>query len=89
MSLLGMVRLGDSSSHGGVMITATGLGKANGEAICVSGNLHQCPISGHGTTAVTSTSSATKTNDEYVLRVGDVAGCGAVITGGSSNVLSD
>lgn len=85
--MLGIVRLTDAGSHGGAMSTASGLGQANGLGICINGDTYNCPT--HGPNPVTSTSTTTKTNGQYVLRVGDLAHCGATITGGSSNVLSN
>lgn len=61
---------------------------ANGAPVCVSGDTHACPIQGHGQTTVTSSSTTTSAS-KSVLRVGDVAGCGAVITNGSTNVIVD
>ena len=84
-----VVRLGDSSSHGGRMITATGKFKINGKVVCVDGDLHQCPIIGHGVTPVSSTSGNTKSGGKYIIRIGDSAGCGAIITSGSANTETD
>lgn len=84
----GVVRIGDVSSHGGRMITASANVNANGASVGRSGDLHRCPIVGHGTTPVNSTSAGTKVNGAGILRIGDRAGCGAIITGGSSNVIS-
>ncbi len=80
-----VVRIGDPSDHGGEMVSASGHFTVNGKQVCVSGDMHQCPIHGHGTTPVTSTSK-TKSNGKSVVRVGDVAGCGAVLIQGSGNV---
>lgn len=83
-----IVLLGARSSHGGRMITASGTTKINGQQVCVSGDIHECPIHGHGNTAVTSNSNVTDGN-RPVIRVGDVAGCGAVIEEGSPNVFAN
>ncbi len=83
-----IVRLGDPSSHGGSMITATGLFKVNGKVVCVHGDLHSCPIPYHGVTAVSS-SNPLKSNGKSVIRVGDTAGCGAVISAGSPDTVTN
>lgn len=78
-----VVRLEDPSDHGGYMLSATGKFVNNGIRVCVDGDMHVCPKRGHGTTAVTGTSSVTS-GGKRVVKVGDVAGCGAVITSGGS-----
>jgi len=78
-----IVKLGDPSDHGGKMIQANGGFTVDGVAGFVHGDLHQCPIKGHGTTPVSST-SPDQANGKGILRSGDKAGCGAVITGSGS-----
>ena len=84
-----IVRLGDPSDHGGTMITAGGSFRVDGITVCVDQDMHQCPIKGHGVTPVTSTTAITKTNGKGILRVGDRAGCGAVIIKGSDKTRSN
>lgn len=74
-----LIRLGDSSNHGGYMVTAGGKFKNAGLQGCVTGDLHQCPLRGHGTTPVIGTSLVTKTNGKAILRSGDMAQCGAIL----------
>lgn len=83
-----VARLGDTSSHGGTITSATGAVTANGIAIARLGDLHTCPIHGHGTTPLVTASSTVSAQGEGVVRVGDRAGCGAVITTGSPNITS-
>jgi uncharacterized Zn-binding protein involved in type VI secretion len=83
-----IVRIGDTSSHGGTMTTATGRFIVNGKQVCVNSNIHSCPILGHGDTAVTSNGSL-NSNGESVIFTGCVAGCGAVIETGSPNTNTD
>ncbi|MBJ7547260.1 PAAR domain-containing protein [Pseudomonas sp. OA3] len=47
---------------------------------------HSCPIPGHGVTPVASSSPDTIFNMLGAARVGDVCGCGAVITVGFPSV---
>jgi uncharacterized Zn-binding protein involved in type VI secretion len=79
-----IVRLGDQSDHGGVMITATGTFVVDGKATCISGNIHKCPIPGHGDTPVTATRTF-RNKTIPVICVGDKAGCGATLIRGSSD----
>lgn len=83
-----VVRQGDTSSHGGYMVTAGGKPLVNGLRLCVNGDMHVCPLRGHGTTSVTASSTKFSSNGKKVLRVGDVAGCGAVMVTGSPTVES-
>jgi len=80
-----IVRLNDTSDHGGKMVQATGNFKVNNIDVCVDGDIHECPIEGHGRTAVSS-SKTLRSNNKSVIRTGDRAGCGAVINVGSPNV---
>lgn len=80
-----LVCLGFSSSHGGTMTTANGTLKIRGVRACVDQDIHSCPIEGHNQTPVTATGT-TKSNKKRLLHVGDVAGCGAVITQGTPGV---
>lgn len=84
MSNKAIVREGDTSSHGGYMITASGKPRVNGLNICLDGDRHYCPKKDHGTTSVSATTHHTS-GGKAILRVGDVAGCGAVINSGSPN----
>jgi uncharacterized Zn-binding protein involved in type VI secretion len=76
-----IVRKDDRSNHDGYMLTASGGFTNNGIRICVSGDTHMCPS--HGPSPVTGTSSV-KSNGKRVVKVGDKAACGAVLTAGGS-----
>lgn len=82
-----IVRLNDTSDHGGKMITATGDFTVDGIDGCVTGDIHQCPIQNHGNTPVTSTSESVA-NGKAIVRTGDQAGCGATIITGSDSGTS-
>ena len=83
-----MVRLGDTSNHGGIMITASATFTINGRIGCLHGDLHECPIKDHNITRVVSTSTV-KNQNRSILRTGDVAGCGAVLITGSPNTSTN
>lgn len=78
-----IVKLNDPSDHGGKMIQASGGFTVDDIDGCVSGDIHQCPIRGHGNTPVSSSSPHTA-NGKAILRTGDKAACGATITGSGS-----
>lgn len=83
----GIVRIGDTSDHGGVVISSNATFVSNGKQACVDGDLHQCPQQGHGTTAIIGTASF-KSNNRNSIKGGDRAGCGATIIS-SGNVNTD
>jgi uncharacterized Zn-binding protein involved in type VI secretion len=83
MTQKAVARLGDSSDHGGVIISAGTKMKCDGIFAARVTDLHSCPIPGHGITAITTGSSKVKSEGQYVAVVGSSTGCGATITTGS------
>jgi uncharacterized Zn-binding protein involved in type VI secretion len=77
------VRINDPSDHGGYMLTATGTIRNSGIQTCLNGDIHHCPIRGHGDTPVLGDSTVS-TGGRKLLKAGDVAGCGAVIIGSAT-----
>lgn len=73
--------LGDSSSHGGTLISSNqdGRCKVKGIEVCVNGCEHSCPIPGHGTTKVTAITIKSYVNGKLVITYGAQAACGAII----------
>jgi uncharacterized Zn-binding protein involved in type VI secretion len=80
-------RLGDRSDHGGTIITAAARTYVNGIPATRKGDLHSCPIKGHGVTAIVTGSEKTTIEGLPAARVGDRTGCGAVIISGSPDIL--
>ncbi|MEN6372226.1 MAG: PAAR domain-containing protein [Armatimonadota bacterium] len=78
-----VARLGDTSSHGGTIISASETVFVNGIAVARVGDLHSCPVPGHGITPVVTGSSVAFSGGKAIARIGDTAGCGAVINSGS------
>jgi len=78
-------RLGDISSHGGVIITGASLTFDNGMPVARLGDLHICPIPGHGVTPIVTGSFDTITEGQPNARVGDITACGAMIVTVSPN----
>ena len=83
-----VARLGDTSSHGGTIVSVTTTRTyCNGILVARLGDMHACPIPGHGTTPLVSSPDSTISAEGHVLAtVGSVAGCGAVINSASPNV---
>ncbi len=57
--------------------------------IARKGDMHTCPIPGHGVTPITTGSGRSKTDGKPTARVGDKTGCGATIIVGSSSSKTD
>ena len=82
-------RLGDVSSHGGVIITSAVRTMVNGIPVARMGDLHVCPIPGHGVTPIVTGSMTTITEGSPNARIGDITACGAVIVVGSPNTIDN
>lgn len=80
-------RLGDASDHGGQIITGAVRTLVNGIPAARKGDLHSCPIEGHGVTAIETGSERTFIEGQPAARIGDSVGCGAIITSGSPDTL--
>lgn len=83
-----IARIGDLSSHGGHIISGSANVHTNGLLTARTGDLHACPIHGHGITPLISTSHVL-VNGLPVVRIGDKAGCGAVIILGAPDVIAE
>ena len=79
-----IARLGDSSSHGGAIITSASTTRTEGILTARVGDLHVCPIPGHGVTPITNGSGNFKCEGKITAVDGSICGCGAVITAGST-----
>jgi uncharacterized Zn-binding protein involved in type VI secretion len=85
MALAPIARVGDPSDHGGTILgPCSTTNRLDGLGVARTGDLHTCPIRGHGVTALTGT-GAYLADGLRAVRVGDVAGCGATITAGSGS----
>jgi uncharacterized Zn-binding protein involved in type VI secretion len=81
-----IARLGDSSSHGGTIISGASRTLINGIPAARKGDLHSCPI--HGITPITTGSDSVFIEGSPAARVGDTCGCGAVIISGSPDTFA-
>lgn len=80
-----IARLGDTSDHGGQIITGAVRTMVNAIPAARKGDLHSCPLKGHGVTPIVTGSERTMIEGQPAARVGDTVGCGAVLTSGSPN----
>jgi uncharacterized Zn-binding protein involved in type VI secretion len=78
-------RLGDISSHGGMIVTGAERTLVDGIPAARMGDLHDCPD--HGVTEIVTGSAKTLIESKPAARMGDIADCGAVIVTGSETTL--
>ena len=78
-----IIRLGDTSSHGGHVITSCTRVYAEGKLVSRLTDLHKCPKKHHHTTEIVTASIDTYAEGLRVAREGDKAGCGASLISGA------
>lgn len=74
-----IARIGDGSSHGGTIISCSAVTKTEGALTARVGDLHSCPIPGHGVTIIVNGSGNFRTEGKITAVYGSQAGCGAII----------
>lgn len=82
-----IARMGDTSSHGGTIITGALKTFVDGVPVARMGDLHVCPIYGHLVTPIINGSPTTMVEGKPVARMGDMAACGAMIVIGSQKSI--
>lgn len=79
---MSQTRIGDSCTHGAVVITGDGIRITDGRKVARRGDLVACPI--HGINPiVTVTTTPLITSSPDTSHIGSIAACGAVIITGS------
>ena len=75
-----LIILGDSTSHGGTVISGAATTDTNGKRIARVGDKVTCPLKGHGGTTVIVTGDANVIIDSMAAaRHGDLTACGATL----------
>lgn len=77
------VVLGDTSSHGGSVRTATAGFTIDGIAVAAQGDDFECPL--HGTVAIQASGHGTRANGKCPARDGDATACGASLVASHKN----
>ena len=80
-----VARLGDSSSHGGAIITSATKTSCEGMLVARVGDTLSCPI--HGDNPIATGSPNFPTEGTLTARSGSVTACGAVIIGGATKTV--
>ena len=84
----GVARKDDTSDHGGYIMTAASTSTVDGKLIARVGDLHSCPIPGHGITTITKGSGKFTCEGAVVAVIGSTCGCGALINSGSTTMFA-
>lgn len=77
-----IIRLGDTSSHGGAVITAAAKSLAEGQRIARVTDILDCPI--HGPNPIVEGSPTFLAEGQRVARHGDHTQCGAALVSGAT-----
>lgn len=69
--------LGDKTTHGGTVISASGFSATGGVKVARVGDMTICPRKGHGACPIVSGDSTVIVDGKAVAREGDSTACGA------------
>lgn len=76
-----IVRLGDTSDHGGQVISANDRWTCEGPLIARLGDLFDCPV--HGVNPIAQGSDIWRCRSQPIARHGDHTSCGAALVSGA------
>ena len=82
-----IVRLGDTGSHGGSVVTSASRWRCEGAHIARQGDTYDCPI--HGPNPITGGSGRWQCEGAPIARDGDGTACGATLISGASKWVCD
>ncbi|MDD3484215.1 PAAR domain-containing protein [Azovibrio restrictus] len=74
-----LIRLGDPTDHGGVVVSASPATLVEGKPVARIGDLVACPIPGHGVCKIVTGDPSTVVDGSPVARQGDKTACGATL----------
>jgi uncharacterized Zn-binding protein involved in type VI secretion len=75
----GLVLLGDKTTHGGQVISASSTMVVNGKAVALVGDKVSCPIEGHGTNSIVEGSPEWVSDGKAVVVHGCHSQCGCQV----------
>ncbi len=79
----GFVLLGDKTTHGGTVISASSTTIVNGKKVALVGDMVSCPIPGHGTNPIIEGSSDWSSDGRAVVVDGCKCQCGCQVISGT------
>jgi uncharacterized Zn-binding protein involved in type VI secretion len=80
----GVVRLGDSTTHGGKVIAASGTSFVHGIAVARQGDACSCPVIGHSSCVIAEGDPSVIDGGKPVAFEGNKTSCGATLISSSS-----
>lgn len=80
-----IIRLTDTSTHGGAVVTSASKSKAEGQLIARIGDILDCPL--HGPNPIVEGSPNTLCEGKEVARQGDHTECGAALISGATKTF--
>lgn len=80
-----IIRLTDTSDHGGAVVTSASKSLAEGQLIARIGDILDCPL--HGPNPIVEGSPNTLCEGKQVAREGDHTECGAALISGASKTI--
>lgn len=75
----GVILLGDKTSHGGAVVSASGHASVNGKQVARLGDKCTCPIKGHGNCSIAEGDSNVLVEGVPVAFDGHKTSCGAAL----------
>ncbi|MGZ8315972.1 MAG: PAAR domain-containing protein [Telluria sp.] len=84
-----LIRLGDKTSHGGVVIEASPHSDSGGIPIARMGDKADCPIPGHCASPIISGDTTFIVDGKPAARHGDKTACGAVLIAGQQATIDN
>lgn len=82
-----LIRLGDRTSHGGVVLQASAFTSSGGKRVARVGDLVKCPKKGHGTCPIVTGDPTFIVDGKPVARHGDKTACGASLIASQHNTI--
>lgn len=82
-----IARLGDTSSHGGAIITSASKTLCEGALIARESDILDCPI--HGPNPIVGHSSKLLVEGKFCARHGDATACGATLISGATKTMDE
>jgi uncharacterized Zn-binding protein involved in type VI secretion len=82
-----VIRLGDKTTHGGVVIEASSMSDSGGIGIARMGDKTVCPLPGHGAPPIITGDMTCIVDGKPVARHGDKTACGASLIAGQQNTI--
>lgn len=82
-----LVRLGDTSTHGGAVVTSSARTPVEGPNVARIGDILMCPL--HGPSAIIQGSPNVLAEGKEIARHGDACACGAALISGAAKTLAN